>query len=276
MWGWTARDSGTIPAFLVRTLHERGVDDVAVENFAQISFNLTQGVITLLLEVRRGNIPDVAVFLDGANEIATAWAQGRAGASPNEHLAAEAYMLGRRTFSQELIGLGRHSRLVRRLRMALGEPAFASAPGATAELCNDIASYYANLVHSASAIGRHFGFEVVFFWQPVLATTGKPLTPFEQSLDVPAGYAELVRACAAQADSLLASSAVHYEPLHAVFDSETASMYTDAVGHLTEQGNKIVALRIADMILPVLEASGADSGASIPPGLEPPLPNRER
>jgi hypothetical protein len=53
-------------------------------------------------------------------------------------------------------------------------------------------------------------------------------------------------------------------------------MYTDAFGHLTERGNEIVALRIADVILPVLEVSPAGSVASIPPGLPPPLQNRER
>ncbi len=260
MWGWTHADSTTIPTFVARALHDRGLQGVEVVNLAQSTYNATQELITLLLELRRGDVPDVVVFLDGHNEVSTAWASGVAGAIANQHLAEQAYRRGRRGFMEELIGLGRHSALVTRIAQAvLGPGPGAARPGP--EICPDIARYHAGLARSARAWGEAFGFAVAYFWQPVLATTEKPLTDRERQLEAPPGYRELLRACAAATDARMAEvDGLTYHPLHGIFDTDTATVYTDDVGHLTRHGNAVVAERIAEVITPWLLAREADAG----------------
>jgi hypothetical protein len=79
MWGYAARDAYTIPSLLAAELRRRGIRDVEIVNLAQTAYNATQAVITLLLELRRGNVPSVVVSLDGHNDIIAASRFGEAG-----------------------------------------------------------------------------------------------------------------------------------------------------------------------------------------------------
>ena len=255
MYGWNHIDSLTIPAMLRRNLDATGEAPVEVLNYAQTGYTLTQGLITLMLEIRRGNVPDAAVFFDGNNEIAPVWATGRPGSISNEDLAGEAWTLGRRGFREELFGLARHSRVLRRIRVALGEPAFVAPARPSPDACGEIGAEYRNLVKQGIAIGDAFGIDVVFYFQPILATSRKVRTAWEESVKGPPEYDELVRRCAAVSDSLLADEmGRHYVPLHGLFDADTASQFTDDWGHLTVHGNERVARVMAERLAPLLEA----------------------
>ena len=258
MWGITHIDSLTIPAMLARELEHAELPSVEVLNYAQSTFTLTQNLITLMLELRRGNVPDAVVFLDGLNDIATAWASGRAGMITNEALAAQAFERGRRGFHGELLGLARHSALIRRVRIALGGPQWALPAAPSPEICAEIGAYYRNLVRQGVAIGEAFGIAVIFYFQPILGTSRKLLTPFEESVRGPPAFDELVRQCAAESDRQLADAVGrYYVPLHALFDADTASVYTDAWGHLTVYGNERVARTMAEKLVPILRSRTA-------------------
>jgi len=255
MWGWAHIDSLTIGAFLARRLNEANLADVEIQNYAQSGYTLTQELITLMLEIRRGNVPDAVIFFHGGNDVGNAFAIGRAGASPNEALSAEAYRLGRRRFQEELIELPRHSRLIRALRSALGRDGSRTNQPATLELCDDIGAYYRQQVRMAQAIGRAFDIDMLFFFQPLLATSRKPLTKWEASHQAFDGYRAMQRRCAAVVDSLMAlESTVPYEPLHDMFDRDTVDAFLDGFGHLTVYGNDRVSERLADAIIPRLRA----------------------
>jgi lysophospholipase L1-like esterase len=242
MWGFQAADSTTIPAQIARRLHDRGAVDAQVVNFAQSAYNVTQGVISLMLELRRGNIPDVVVFLDGHNDVAAAFF-GSPGQIMNQGRAEQTFLLGRRRFSEELVGLGRHSALVTRLQQ-IGSRSSSRHPAqrTASELCDSVASQYRNLVRMVEGLGREFGFSALFFWQPLLANSSKRKTSWEASIRSPRGFREALRTCSQRADSLLKDRmGKTYFPLHAVFDPDTSSVFLDDYGHVTERGYGIIA-----------------------------------
>ena len=141
VWGATARDSFTIPSFTAAILRTRGVTDVELVNLGQAAFNTTQEAATLMLELARGRPPDAVVFLNGYNDIATAVRFGAAGHTYGEEGIERSIELGGRGFWAELVGLGRHARLIERLsRMVRPEPARATVP--TERMCRDVGRYF--------------------------------------------------------------------------------------------------------------------------------------
>ena len=78
MWGYGAPDWGTIPAYLQAGLHDIE-DNICVVNHADVAFNSTQSLIKLMLELQRGNAPDMVIFYDGANEVTIANITGQSG-----------------------------------------------------------------------------------------------------------------------------------------------------------------------------------------------------
>jgi len=256
MWG-IARDSSTIPSLVAAELQARGVRNVEVVNLAQMAYVSTQETITLLLELRRGNIPAAAVFLDGYNDIATVFRAGEPpGSIMNEALFAQPFDFARSGVWTGLLMLGERSLLVTRLatlvRSRSNLDRWRMHP-AQDSLCRNVAEQYAHVVRSVDAWGRAFGFRPLFLWQPMLATTHKPLTVWERSIAAPSGYRETLRRCTGLADSLMADRVGQtYFPLHSLFDDHPESVYLDDWGHVTEAGNRVIALRIVDILAPVL------------------------
>jgi len=257
MWGFYAPDSLTIPSLVAAGLVARGLADVEVVNLAQPGLNATQELITLLLELRRGNVPHAVVFFDGFNDVVAAGQARQAGHVNGESRLSQRWVLGGRGFWKELAGLGRHSRMIQHLHWRLSESRTSRLRRRSAETWPPITGTW------PEALGGEFGFPVFFVWQPLLATTRKPLTPVELSLrdqlytPVPAWpeTREMLRLCTAAVDSILQDGVVQtYVPLHGIFDGDPGTMFVDDWAHLTEAGDRRVADRIVDLVAPALEA----------------------
>jgi hypothetical protein len=256
MWGYTARDSFSIPSLTARELAARGVRDVEIVNLAQAAYNTTQELNTLILELLAGRQPGLAVFLNGYNDVATGWVHGRAGRTYGEESIDEHIRLGTRGFLSELAGLGRHSALVRRLQATAGivraRPRVRGGP----EVCGEVATYYRRIAHLAEAVGAIHGFPVVYFLQPVHVSSGKRLTPWEAALRRPRALAPCMQAI----DSAMADRAGSlFHSLVDAFDGDSATVFVDASAHLTEDANATVARRIAEVIGPRLRESAPPS-----------------
>jgi lysophospholipase L1-like esterase len=252
-WGYTARDSGTIEAFLAEALRARGISDVEVVNLAQAAFNSSQEATTLVVELARGRIPALVVALDGYNDIATAGKYGEPGHTYGDWGIQEQIERGTRNFGQELTGLGRHSALVQSLRDRLGlrKP---TPPAAQPVVCGAVAQYYRNQLLSSEALGRGFGFPVLYVLQPHSAVSKKRLTRWEAGLQVP----RLVPLCMASIDSALADRrGTSFLSLASLFDADTETVFLDEAAHITEAANRRVAERIADVVTRLLEAGSA-------------------
>lgn len=80
MWGSGVGDRETVPYYLQEILARRLRRPVAVRNFAQVAHVSTQELIELILQLRRGRVPDVVVFYDGFNDVGAAYGTGIPGA----------------------------------------------------------------------------------------------------------------------------------------------------------------------------------------------------
>ena len=242
MWGFFVRDSFTIPSLVASSLREQGYRDVEVVNLAQSTFGLSQDGATLLRELRQGQIPAVAVFLDGNNEVAAPFQSGRVGTILNEALLARRFER-RIDLRSDFLALLQHSQFVQRLVRVRGEPRPDSSRW---RLCDDIARAYERQARSIDATAAAFRFDAMFFWQPLLATTGKPLTRWERKARGPGAWLGMLQRCTAAADSVLASSPdISFQPLHTLFDRDSGEVFVDDYGHLTERANAVLAREIA-------------------------------
>ena len=281
MWGTGARDEMTIPSQVAARLAERGVRDVAITNFGETGYVFTQSLLELELELRRGSRPDVVVFLDGLDDVASAVIDGGAGLPQNEANRVDEYRLGRVLASDNdlralgMLGLATaaRSRLLRRLA-ALASSAAVSAPPADT-LARDVVDTYASTADLVEALARRYGFCAFYFWQPALHTSLKPLTPYEQALRVGIAahpFQQRLRAVHLAATSAIDSRMAAVAPgrfsnLARVFDDDTATVFLDDLSHTTEQANgKLAAATLGPLLDGLLDGRRGRSGQRCPRG----------
>lgn len=255
MWGYTARDSFTIPALVAKELHARGVTDVEVVNLAQVGYNTTQDAITLLLELANGRAPAAVVALDGFNDIATATEYGGAGRSYDETALSRLIKRGRRSPWEEVAGLGQNSALIMGLRKKLGlEPSVEAHKPPADTLCAEVARYYHGIVRATEGMGRASGFPVIHMLQPFHSASHKALTPWEQTLRPQPVYAQ----CAAAIETEMARdpAGLRFVSLTGVFDDDSTSAFADEFSHVTEAASRRIAARIASELVPLLTGQG--------------------
>ncbi len=174
LWGVGARDEFTIPSLVSKKLAARLESGAWVTNFAQSGYVSTQEVIALMLELRKGNVPDVVVFFDGVNDTFSALQSGVAGIPENEsHRVAEFNSLNRFNWRS---GIGRLAlyKLGARLLRARGgslSARFARADDrSTDALAREVVEVYLQNVSIVDTMAQRFGFREIFFWQPTVLT----------------------------------------------------------------------------------------------------------
>lgn len=241
VWGTGVRDAHTLPSELA-TLSKQMGKPLRIVNFAEIGYVNGQELILFQMQLLRGNVPDLAIFYDGFNDIYSAYQTASAGLPQNELNRVKDFQIGRALSHGTVLerGLAPY-RPVLPLNSAL-----ISSPGQRAE---DIAARYLQQLRLIRAIADAYHVRVLFIWQPSLY--GKQtLNAFEQSayqamLLLHPGFGELVRAVNYQIaiqrpDDLLI--------LTDVFDHDPHSVFFDEV-HITEFGNRSVAQRLLPDIL---------------------------
>ncbi len=245
MWGYTARDSFTIPSLTAARLKALGVTDFQAVNLAQAAYNSTQEANTLWLELAQGRTLDVAVFLDGYNDIVTAFKYGEPGHTYGDEGVQEQIRLGNRGFWQELLGLGRHSLLVQDLSERFQPVPERNTKRPVDQVCGSAAEYYERTVAGVEALGKANRFTALFFLQPMQSATRKKASLWEQSLR-PSRKEGL---CAMTFDSLLSASHPNdFQSLTGLFDADTTTVFVDDHAHVTETANRAIAERIAERL----------------------------
>jgi hypothetical protein len=263
MWGFTARDRNTIPSWVARQLAAQGVDNIEIENKAQCAFNLTQNMATLEQELRRGARPTAVVFLDGINEVGPVAEGEQPGDVYGQAGARRRFALGHGSTNELLVALASNLHVVRALQGLRGAPK--APPFDVPVACQKIADNYLNLVRIGEALGREFDFTPLFFWQPALATSRKQLGPWETHLmaDDRDPLVTLTKACLPEVNARLEKRrGIDFFPLTAVFDDIQGDQFLDHFGHVTEQGNGVVAAAITERLVPVLRREGTEIGAN--------------
>ncbi|MGH7713049.1 MAG: SGNH/GDSL hydrolase family protein, partial [Gemmatimonadaceae bacterium] len=243
MWGFTSRDSLTIPSLVAAGLDSAGFTDVAVVNLAQSGYVLGHEIATLTQELAQAARPAVAVFFDGINDIRTTQLYQQPGRAFFEQRFSHLYEKeSQRGFFGSFVTPGERSKLLARLIQALGiaDP-WAVAPQKP-DICPRLGTYYRNMHQTAMGLGSAWGFEVLFVQQPMHATTRKALTPFEKSFMGPEWHVKYTRDCAEAIDSALADKrGTTYTSYASMFDDVSESVFLDRFGHVTEAGNRRIA-----------------------------------
>ncbi len=272
-WGFGARDDHTIPSLLARHLAE-GPSPAEVTNFGQIGYVSTQEALALYGELQRGNVPDIAVFLNGYNDLSATFLNREAGVSVHEAQRRLEFGVLRRT-TAELAQLGAENLALAKLLRAARHGALIRAPASGSELTVDEVAgrtidIYAANVRAVEALGRQFGFRARFYWQPVIYLRKNPST-YEHELLAPrqlqrqlcsAGQWALVEAVAAGRCGSGDKSTSVVADLTSAFDdvewSERTAFYDSC--HTIEPAGGEVARRIAADLLSILEEIRATRG----------------
>jgi hypothetical protein len=274
MWGTDQRDDHTIAAEAARRL--QGIagpgNRIQVTNFGETGYVSTQELLALMLALRSGNVPDVAVFFDGINDVFTTVQFGRAGIPQNESKRSKEFELGRAIDRTGAVpGLRRDLRAWRALGAVSVEqsalydwlqslkgrqrPNYVAADSAA----RSVVRTYAENVRLVEALAKSYGFEVVYVWQPNVHTTPKSLTPTEDSLMkgiLADDFYRRSREVHLQIPRMLDSAMAALVPGRFVdetslFRGDTLPVFVDRVGHNTE----VAIPHIVDAFWPTLQGA---------------------
>ncbi len=264
LWGTGVRDRFTIPSILTAELESNERDLVRIVNFGESGYVSTQSVITLLLQLQKGHIPDMVVFYDGVNDTFSAYQQGAAGLPQNEvnrvrEFSPSAGTMGlMRNILVNLSTTRFVSDLIRRLRRAsfpsdpIADPLFVPDRRVDANsLAADVVATYRGNIEIVKALGRHYGFESLFYWQPVIFQKAH-LTEYERAQQRSRHYLQRFSKetyNAMQQSGLAEEAGVH--DISRMFAETQEPLYVDWC-HLGESGNAAVAQRMARDVLSII------------------------
>lgn len=266
IWGSGSPDAGTIPSHLAYILNEEWGVDSRVRNIAGASYVSTQEVIALVRLLQLGNRPDVVIFYDGGNDSSIALVEPD---PPGAHgHLARFRELGRGSESDSpFVQLIRESGSFRITMFALrrlGVDLQASAEGDTGDqspplehaprLGESALQVSVEAYRTADALAKAYGFDTLFFFQPILGGGEKPLHEAEQIVLEAARQDPVVqrpmevyknyRRAVQEYDG---SGPVAIHDLSDVFEGVTEPVFFDWI-HITDRGNRIVATRIFETL----------------------------
>lgn len=254
VWGTGNRDAGTLAAQLQQVYAERAPElRVRVLNFGESGYVSRQSLAAFQSALACPEpAADLAVFLDGANDVFATLQARQAGLPQNEDNRRREFNTSRRFAAQlrasamQLEGIG---------RLAAAPPApFDDAT--MAGLAADTADAWLSTVRQAQAIGAAFDVAVLPLWQPT-AFDRNPAREDEAGIvgASPANHVRLQRATRAAVLAQLESAPLAQD-LGGIFDTATEPRFFDFV-HLSEAAQRQLAERIFELSLDSLRARPA-------------------
>ncbi len=241
-WGEGARDDYTIPSHMARILHEEGYH-ARVVNYGQTGYVGTQDMIIFELQLALDNVPDVAVFYQGFNDMLSAYEQGMSGLPYYENHRISDFYAGRLLKDGQLVLIPPPATIE-----DFDYSPVALEGGGAEEI---VARYLAN-VRIIRAIAAEYGVDVIFVWQPALfykdtLTGAEPSIRAEVDVITP-GFAELY----SEANNILRlriadENIEDIVVISDLFTDDGREIFHDRV-HVNEEGN----FTIAEAIMPAL------------------------
>jgi lysophospholipase L1-like esterase len=250
VWGTGSRDDYTLPSQVARLMNEAGTP-IRAENYGQPGYVSTQDMILFQRQLALGNIPNVAVFYQGFNDLMAVRQDGNIAGLPQNEINRQRDLLA----GQILRDAG-HPLLSEPdadfsdLDFSLVGIADAS-PTQTAQL------YLENL-RQIRAVAQAYGVRTVFVWQPAFLLK-KMRTARETEI-----YRNFYQQTFPELDSF--SLSVEQEVRRAqnpgfsdllllsdLFADDPAQRFVDSV-HVTEDANTVIARAIAAALLPLLKS----------------------
>ncbi len=222
MWGYGARDGYTIPSLTADLLNAAG-SAAWVRNLGQNGYVMTSDRILFEQQLVRGDVPDVAVFYQGANDIVA-------------------------SFRAPYMGLPMGSGVGTEDDFSLIASPATRDPKAFVD-------YYLNSMKLLRALADAYDVQVLFIWQPMI--TYKPLTPAEQDMVTraenafPGILAYYQQVDAALQARLATAEAADVLLLSDLFKDTDDGVFIDYV-HISEDGNRAVAASVVPALSALL------------------------
>ena len=257
MWGTGSPDWSSIPGYLQANFNALKRGPVCVVNFSESAYVSTQGVIQLMLELQSGNIPDLVISYEGANDVYAAYQSGRS-THQNSNQIADRLNKGKNppqfiTWIESTNSFRLFARLMAKLRQQTQDRppliTYKTMGIDIATLTDSMVGTYLGNYKLVEALAQEYGFKFLFFWQPQVAVGTKSLTSEELEMkrgldpDLIEFYESVYRR--------IQQVAKKYENLYYIadtFDSSNFQIYIDQV-HVTPVGNQLIAERIFRVIM---------------------------
>ncbi len=258
MWGYGSKDNYTIASYLSKNLYAKGYP-AKIINFGVEGYTSTQELARLLLELRNGDAPDIVIFYDGYNDIRCAFYDGTIGGpwDLNERKAEFNYMNNPMQFIINYCYQNSYTiKLIKGgLKKFFGVDFSAMVPDGPGSKIKseEISKEYFGNIRIIQDLGKAYGFKTYFFLQPVLFTKKYISANEKETLrSIDAEYANFFNIRYNYIRSKITlSNATNIYYIGDVFDGTNATIYMDAV-HTSEDGNRIIANRIAYYLIPKL------------------------
>jgi len=269
IWGLGADDDHTIPSIFAKEAKSKGINSEVI-NFGQYAYVSTQGVIELMLQLQKGNIPDAVIFYDGVNDTFGAFQLGVPGLPFDEIRREKEFNL---LSSSELKTLAVKAEInklstTRFLDGALKKfnfrrDNFQSIPLQYEKPITDrktlaraVIERYFNNIRLVQALSEYYGFSCLFYWQPVIYLK-QHLTEYERNsmeLDfnypgMKEFYLETYAFLRQHAQSLkknnLSPQFPNFHDISSIFDDIRDPIFVD-FNHMGERGNSLIAERMLE------------------------------
>jgi hypothetical protein len=261
-------------------LDERCHDKFHIVNFGESGYVSTQELIQLILELKKGNIPDIVIFYDGVNDVFSAFQNKVAGIPQNEYNRRKEFGLQdninkavnevgpfdllRRYSACARLVLNRKDKIIAKYKNISAEeqenkimqdqPNLRSSLDSLAE--KTVYDYFDNL-RIIEALSREYQFEAFFFWQPTIYSKNMLSSEEERTRkshqDGRDAFFNLVYSRIASVDN----KPMNFYDIQKVFAERKESVFIDFC-HLSEQGNQIVANIITRILMENSKASVSD------------------
>jgi lysophospholipase L1-like esterase len=252
MWGGGAPDWGTIAAYLQADLVGVKNQPVCTINFGENGYVSTQSLIELMIQLEKGNIPNLVIFYDGINDVLAGYQSGQACVHHNLNDIASRFE-GRDIQQIDPMIKWLHNSSTFRLLKILVDKFIPERTTAFQTLITyrtmgidpdslaaSIAKCYFENFRLVGALAQEYGFEYAFFWQPVISIGYKPLTreerEFRTEMD-PALMGLYTATYQIIQNSTLERKNLYY--IADVFDEQVAQIWVDEM-HVTPVGNRLI------------------------------------
>jgi lysophospholipase L1-like esterase len=277
MWGLGAGDEFTIPSIFAKEANNKGII-CEVTNFGQYAYVSTQGVIELMLQLQKGNIPDVVIFYDGVNDAFGAFQLGVPGLPYDEVYREKEFLLLKknelktsavqsvvnqlsivRFLNGSLKKLGLRRDNVLSIPMEYGKPI-----SDRKALSRAVVETYFNNIKLVRALSKSYGFTCIFYWQPVIYLK-QHLTEYERrSLEIDVNYPGMKEfyldtyAFLKQRAAGL-ESGVPFHDISSIFSEMHDPIYVD-FNHMGDKGNSLIAQRMIEDFVRIIKPNGKAAG----------------
>lgn len=248
-WGVGARDDFTVPSLLAKKLNQ-GTTRYVVRNYGEKGYTLTQEIMTLVLLLKQGNIPDYVIFYDGINEVMVGYKNGEPGSIFGaKDIRRQLFRREKESVWRKIDKEWRHTGIYRAakdlsalVRPKKEEKGFSpEEEKAISRLADAIAEDYLKNIEVVKRLAQAYGFKYLCLWQPSLCTN-KALTPEEKNLDA-WDNKKMVRMYELVYDRMSGVRLDHFHNISTMFDQKKQTLFL-SWAHVTEKGNEQVAQRI--------------------------------